>query len=219
MRDNTAANNCGRFVGWFSGFRLYETDPPAATNSPSRFELAKAHLRSLGRATGVYANDNDNWWPNDAMRYYDCDLLIEPRSYWHAGDTDPIPPKITNSSLNDPESVQVSFEYLVAGLNENFRLPGVVIWRDNSVANNHNLGRLQFEVLDESGRWDVVWRPDCYGDVNGDGVVDSADLNILTQHIGQHDGLNPWDGDVDGDGIITMTDRQAIIDNMGKHCD
>lgn len=54
----------------------------------------------------------------------------------------------------------------------------------------------------------------CYGDVNGDGVVNFADLNIVLSQFGQSGaGLQ---GDVNGDGTVNFADLNIILSNYGE---
>jgi hypothetical protein len=166
----------------------------------------------------AYANDNDGWYPDDPIRFVEAEYFESTRPFWHPNDSDALPAVLTNSELNAPDSVQVSFEFVAAGLNENHRVPGFVAWRDNTAANNNNLGLLQLEVLEDHS-WGVVWRPDCKGDVDGDGDVDRVDLQIVIMNFGKVEGVNPWDGDVDGDGDVDASDRNTVSKLMGKRCD
>jgi len=57
----------------------------------------------------------------------------------------------------------------------------------------------------------------CPGDVNGDGVVDTADLGILINNFGL---VNPaiqasLDSDLNGDGVVDTADLGIIISNFG----
>jgi hypothetical protein len=55
----------------------------------------------------------------------------------------------------------------------------------------------------------------CTGDVNGDGVIDLADLNRVLANYGQD---TPF-GDADGDGSVTMTDLNIVLAAFGNTCD
>ena len=55
----------------------------------------------------------------------------------------------------------------------------------------------------------------CTGDVNGDGVIDLADLNIVLANFGQ---AVPF-GDADGSGSVDMTDLNIVISAFGNTCD
>jgi hypothetical protein len=54
----------------------------------------------------------------------------------------------------------------------------------------------------------------CTGDVNGDGVIDLADLNRVLANYGQD---TPF-GDADGDGSVTMTDLNIVLAAFGQTC-
>ncbi len=51
------------------------------------------------------------------------------------------------------------------------------------------------------------------GDVNGDGVVDQADLDLVTAAFGTREGDPLFDpqADLNGDGVIGLEDIQALI--------
>lgn len=53
------------------------------------------------------------------------------------------------------------------------------------------------------------------GDVNGDGVVDQQDVQIVNLYLQGNRGLGPGEkrrADVDGDGQVTTKDRDLISD-------
>ena len=54
---------------------------------------------------------------------------------------------------------------------------------------------------------------DSYGDVDGDGLVTSADVQLVLQHIAGAITLEPWQqerADVNGDGVIDSADVQLL---------
>jgi hypothetical protein len=55
----------------------------------------------------------------------------------------------------------------------------------------------------------------CTGDVNGDGVIDLADLNMVLANFNQP---VPF-GDADGSGSVDMTDLNIVIGAFGQNCD
>ncbi|MCA9220241.1 MAG: hypothetical protein KDA71_07920, partial [Planctomycetales bacterium] len=65
--------------------------------------------------------------------------------------------------------------------------------------------KLKFELLDD--------RRMLTGDVNGDGVVNDADLVELRSAFGQVGDNLP--GDVNSDGIVDLADFQIVKDNQG----
>ena len=52
----------------------------------------------------------------------------------------------------------------------------------------------------------------CYGDLNGDGVVDAADDEVFKSVFGAEDGDADYlvEADLDGDGVIGGTDYAAL---------
>lgn len=57
----------------------------------------------------------------------------------------------------------------------------------------------------------------CYGDVNGDMMVNIADLGIVLAHFGQT-GVPPEFGDLDGDGNVNITDLGIVLAAFGSVC-
>ncbi|MBI5866418.1 MAG: hypothetical protein HZB38_18260 [Planctomycetes bacterium] len=58
----------------------------------------------------------------------------------------------------------------------------------------------------------------CPGDLNGDGVVDLADLTTLLSHFGTASGATAGDGDMDGDGDVDLADLTALLSQFGTTC-
>ncbi|MFU8830386.1 MAG: GC-type dockerin domain-anchored protein, partial [Phycisphaerales bacterium] len=50
------------------------------------------------------------------------------------------------------------------------------------------------------------------GDVNGDGAVDLADLNLVLANFGTN---NPA-GDANGDGVVDLADLNLVLANFGS---
>lgn len=65
---------------------------------------------------------------------------------------------------------------------------------------------------------DAHTEPTCPGDLNGDGVVDIADLAILLANFGAQDGVSAAEGDLDGDGDVDVTDLAMLLANFGTIC-
>ena len=59
--------------------------------------------------------------------------------------------------------------------------------------------------------------PSCPGDLNGDGVVDLADLGILLADFGCV-APGPCPGDVDGDGDTDLADLGILLSEFGNTC-
>ncbi|MFU8828122.1 MAG: choice-of-anchor Q domain-containing protein [Phycisphaerales bacterium] len=54
----------------------------------------------------------------------------------------------------------------------------------------------------------------CTGDVNGDGVVNLADLNLVLGNFG----TQSFRGDANGDGVVDMTDLSIVLAAFGQTC-
>ena len=58
---------------------------------------------------------------------------------------------------------------------------------------------------------------ECPGDLDGNGLVDLSDLQILLGSYGQM-GMSYYDGDLDGDGDVDLTDLQELLGHYGTSC-
>ncbi len=55
------------------------------------------------------------------------------------------------------------------------------------------------------------------GDVNGDGVVDSADLDIVNSQIGQPTNEENFRSDINNDGVISASDVRIVTQHQGTY--
>ncbi|HUW82109.1 MAG TPA: hypothetical protein VMZ31_04835 [Phycisphaerae bacterium] len=136
LRDNTADNNGGLFINLITEDGIVETDPPLAAPTPTVDELAQAHLRRIHDGLMIYANDNHGLLPDDLMVLWDLNMVRSPRTFWHPGDSDPMPTDITNSVPNAINSTQISFEFTAAGQDYDALPCDAVLLRDNTPGNN-----------------------------------------------------------------------------------
>lgn len=60
--------------------------------------------------------------------------------------------------------------------------------------------------------------PACPGDLNGDSVVDIADLTRLLSNFGRTSGASASDGDSDGDGDVDLPDLTFLLAHFGQSC-
>jgi hypothetical protein len=65
----------------------------------------------------------------------------------------------------------------------------------------------------------AVFEIDCFGDLNGDGLVDLNDLARLLSHYGMTAGAGYSDGDLDGDGDVDLTDLSQLLAVYGTVCE
>ncbi len=56
----------------------------------------------------------------------------------------------------------------------------------------------------------------CFGDTNGDNVVNFSDLNAVLASFGQSGAGLP--GDIDGDGQVNFADLNGVLSNFGNSC-
>ena len=77
---------------------------------------------------------------------------------------------------------------------------------------------LEWDLRSESQRLVLAVVAVCVGDLNGDNVVDLADLSVLLGHFGTASGATPADGDLDGDGDVDLTDLSVLLSRFGSAC-
>ena len=63
----------------------------------------------------------------------------------------------------------------------------------------------------------IVLGPACPGDLDGSGLIDLADLQILLAHYGQS-GVDQNAGDMDADGDVDLNDLQLLLSVYGDGC-
>ena len=61
----------------------------------------------------------------------------------------------------------------------------------------------------------VTIAPACAGDVNGDGMTNSADFNIIAGNFGGGPGLTRAQGDLTGDGFVNSADFNVLAGDFG----
>jgi hypothetical protein len=135
--DNSAANNGGLFVNKVFGYGSWvSTDPPFATPSPTRRDVAQRNLKSLATALYTYATSNNDDFPTDLVQLMNDGSVCSPSTFWNPGDSDPEPTAITNSVPNALNSSQISYAYF-GGKTD---YVGAVVMMDNSLENNNGEG-------------------------------------------------------------------------------
>jgi hypothetical protein len=214
--DNTAGNNGGLFIGMLTTDRVWETDPPSATPTPSEVALAQEHLSRIGLGMMLYLNDSYGFFPDDLIRLWHAEggQFTSPRTFWNPGDSDPLPEDITNSILDDPDSVQVSFEYLVAGLMFDDISPDTMLLKDISADNNAGLG---INVL--WGDAHVSFEPSHpFGDYDRDCHIDLVDFAAVQVCFTQPEAYIEDDAcriyDWDFDSRVDLPDFENFVDAM-----
>jgi len=73
-------------------------------------------------------------------------------------------------------------------------------------------------VMDDDQTVTAVFEQECFGDLDGDGVVGIADLAQLLGHYGVTGGATYEDGDLDGDGDVDIADLAALLGVYGTVC-
>lgn len=109
------------------------------------------------------------------------EAIVRPRLFWNPGDSDPLPLTIDNDERDQPDSAQISFEYLAAGMDLADFYPNGIIARDNTPENNGGYSRL---VLLGSGSVRVVLECNVpFADADKDGDVDHVDFAVFQRCI------------------------------------
>jgi hypothetical protein len=134
--DTTPGNNGGLFINFLTADGVLETDPPLATPTPTARELGRQHIARFAGSLLSYSNDHMEQFPLRLRDLLDEGYLGSPRTFWNPGDSQPMPTAITSSELDGPESDQISFEYLVAGLPVYVLRSDSFVVRDNTPDNN-----------------------------------------------------------------------------------
>lgn len=68
--------------------------------------------------------------------------------------------------------------------------------------------------LDDNNAF-VAFEAPCQGDINADGTVDLADLNLVLANFG----TATSSGDANGDGQVNLADLNIVLGNFGTDCD
>jgi hypothetical protein len=84
-------------------------------------------------------------------------------------------------------------------------------------------GPVDVRVVNPDGGEDTMLNGFTYsggpGDLNGDGIVNVADLSLVTSNFGRDDPSDPnWEplADPDGNGLINIADLSVVTSNFGK---
>ncbi len=144
VADNALLNNGGTGMNILTADGVAEYYAPAPPSCQYAFEctnLAASRLRQLGVALYAYASDNSGRLP-PRLSTLDPHKLFRPTLFWHPGDSDPYPLTIDNDDLNQPNSAQISFEFVAAGQDLDLLGPNEILLRDNTPANNGGNGIL-----------------------------------------------------------------------------
>lgn len=100
----------------------------------------QSSLRQLAIGCLIHANDHNEHFPNLASELFSGDYVADPRLFYNSGDVNPPPDTINNDVLNAPNSARISFDYFGAGHTPSD--PNLLLFADNSPANNMGLGRV-----------------------------------------------------------------------------
>jgi hypothetical protein len=143
--DNALRNNGGTGINVVTAdyqVEYYAPSPPSLRYPVEYTSIAKSNLRAIGNALQQYAY----WYldeklpPKLSMLY--PNFIGRPTTFWHPNDADTWPLTISNDELNQPNSAQISFEFVTPGANLNTLDPNTVLVRDNTPANNNGNGTL-----------------------------------------------------------------------------
>jgi hypothetical protein len=117
------------------------------------------------------------------------------------------------------------------GGNQFYPQPGdqfIVITADDGIVGSFDFDPITY-VDDLTFHWAVDYNafnvtlrlegvvPACPGDVNGDGLVNGADLSVLLAQFGQN--IEQWSSaDLNGDGWVNGADLSVLLSNFGNNC-
>ncbi len=164
------------------------------SNGGGRAEMV---LEFDGAAPSFQARDD----PNDGYRG-EGTSLIEVRHNWVSPNTD----GFAVGPLPGSWSSEIRFSDVFSG---NPTIGGLGTWAFMSGDG------VAIELpLEEDRRVRLVGSCPCPGDVNADGTVNLADLNLVLGNFGQ---TTP-DGDTNGDGQINLADLNAVLAAFGQTC-
>ena len=83
---------------------------------------------------------------------------------------------------------------------------------DTTVCGNSSAGQIVGDWTDNGGNYVAdECPPDCPADLNGDGIVNGADLTILLSEWGQ----SGVPGDIDGSGAVDGADLTILLGEWG----
>ena len=136
--DNSLSNNSSTGINMLTAdgaVACYAPAPPSCQHPPTCSAIAAANLRRIGMELEMYAADNRGYYPLTLSMLSHSD----PAVFWNPGDSDPAPLTIDNDVPNQPNSAQISFEYLGPGPRWGGD-PWEIVVRDNSPANNAGRG-------------------------------------------------------------------------------
>ncbi len=136
---------------------------------------------------------------------------------WYYNDgADTMPISISNNNGSSWTQVELLSATTGAWVRKNYRiadfLPPTNQMKVRWVARDVNPGNIVEAGVDDF----LAYRVGCDsipGDVNGDGVVNFADLNIVLSNFGQTGAGIP--GDADGDGDVDFADLNIVLSNFG----
>lgn len=140
--DNSLSSNGGIGINILTadGAATYFAPAPPSCQYPSScMSVAAANLKQIGMALFVYANDSGGHLPPRLSMLYPREIP-RPTTFWHPRDADPWPLTIDNDVPNQPNSAQISYEYVAAGKDLDSLGSNDILVRDNSRTNNGGIG-------------------------------------------------------------------------------
>jgi hypothetical protein len=198
--DNSLSNNGGVGVNILTAdgqVSYYAPAAPACSSPALCREIAISNLRQIGWALLTYANNNNGYLPSRLSLLYPYDIP-RPTSFWSPGDADPWPLTIDNDVPNQPNSAQISYEYVAAGKDLYSLGPDDILVRDNSRLNNGGTGIF---VLYADAHVEYILLPDADGDrdVDLDDFLHFQDCFNGPNRAPKKAGCESFDFDLDAD--------------------
>ncbi len=153
--DYSRTNNSGTGINILTAdgaVDSYGPPPLSCQHPPTCSARAAANLKKIGTALEMYASIYRGYLPPKLSILYPYCTGPDPILFWNPGDSDVSPVTIDNDVPNQPNSAQISFEYLGPGGRWGGD-PSEIVVRDNSPANNAGRG---INVLYYDGRTEYI---------------------------------------------------------------
>ena len=160
-------------------------------------------------ATAAWNKHYNSVYPFEAIPAKDADLRLE---LWGINPDEPNKSRLLDWSDSSTDNV----EHIYQAADANYTQYEIVIsysGEDNTADSETQQYGLAWNVIRETSRDNIFWY-----DLNADGVVSEADVNILIYNslMGAKSPQSYLLGDIDGDGVIGSKDLQNLLSNKNR---